>query len=190
MTSLTPTLLPPTSLSSHFTPLLLSMTRVHLLPCLSKLSIPHSSLPDKKKLIYSSQENENWNNKKNTLTPCDISEIDPSCMSTRFIKLRPVFLHAQLPFQYVQWSTRNSLIFKIYTTKTQKASKHIKVFRVHWPKSSWRKQNNVQKPPKWIKIYFQDHIWMRLSPTLKTIALCPTTCTVYLLNIRGIFSFK
>ena len=68
VTSLTPTLLPPTSLSSHFTPLLLSMTRVHLPRCLSKLSIPHSSLPDKK-LIYSSQENENWNNKKNTLTP-------------------------------------------------------------------------------------------------------------------------
>jgi len=27
--------------------------------------------------------------------------------------------------------------------KTQMASKHIKVVRVHWPKSSWRKQNNV-----------------------------------------------
>lgn len=104
-----PTLAPPTSLSSHFTPLLLSLTRVHLSQCLSKLSIPHSSLPDKK-LIYSSQENENWNNKKNTLTPCDIFEIDPSCTSTRFIKRRPVFLHGVQPFRYVQWSTVNSLI--------------------------------------------------------------------------------
>jgi len=34
-------------------------------------------------------------------------------------------------------------MFKIYTTKTQSASKHIKVVRVQWPKSSWRKQNNV-----------------------------------------------
>lgn len=73
VTSLTPSPAMPTSHSSHFTPLLLSLTPVHLPQCLSKLSFPHSSPPDKKLLIYSLQENENWNNKKNTLTPCDIS---------------------------------------------------------------------------------------------------------------------
>lgn len=73
-------------------------------------------------------------------------------------------------------------MFKIYTTKTQKASKHIKVVRDHWPKSSWRKQYNVQKTTKMINIYFKDHICDEITSDLEN--NCSFSTNMYFIIVK------